>query len=214
MIPATSLEFPDIAQLHTALTEGSLTAEHLEAIRYGFFLKQHGFSVADPDKLYDLTYPDTMELVWVSLQSDIYTFHLRSNSDIYDGVQLAVMSEESFYKSLELNNPFESGAQPYDSVTQTETGATVYEYSDQIGTFRTSLYTIEDSGKTLYITENYRIASNSEQLFCSEVAPYSVVVFGTENGAHYMFAISYQDALPVHPGTELISSFSLTPYTP
>lgn len=216
VVPAMSLEFPDIAQLHTALTEGSLTEEHLEAIRYGFDLKQHGFSVADPDKLYDLTYPKPMELVWVDLQSERYTFHLRSNTDLHTGVQLTVMSETEFNKKLENYDPFKSGVFSYDYkiVPQTDADKTVYEYTTDVGTFHRSLYTVEESGKTLYISECYRIAANNDLLFCSEVSPYEVNVYGIENGAYYTFAISYNDALPSHPGTELIRSFSLTPYTP
>lgn len=209
IIPPRSVEFESVEQIYQAFMQDALSIEDLQVIQYAFPLdNRHGFLIPDPQKLYDLEFPDGMECWRISLQADTYSFNIYGKG--IGGIRSAalyIISEQEFVENYRNYRDFETSEDAFDRVTAiAERNATAYDYTNHTGQHRLILYCIENPARTLYVIERYQQIDSGG----SATVPFEIDIYGQTNGAYYTLHL-YVDKRPKISDLEAIFPI---PYQP
>lgn len=208
----SALGFQSPEEMYRKLMTGDFTMEELQIIRAEFPLVKHfGFKLFNPKDIYQLNVPAGMDVSIVMTSSDICFIAKTPSGTPTDAAiqaQYSVLSKEAFEKQITFFRRYELGDKTYKSATPIpERNAVAYDVGRTDGhTNRYVQYVYASGGRTLYVEENYPRIDESDGS-----DPYSVTVYGVENGIYYEL---YFPTVAGVPTIEWLLQFQMLPFTP
>ncbi|MBO5052582.1 MAG: hypothetical protein J6D31_10335 [Clostridia bacterium] len=213
------LHFSSLQDMYTKITNFQLDKYDLAQIRDTFGKDAYGrIPIADINQLYQPTTPEGFHahesITW---KGDSFNFsyymgdkeHYRTSFSIYP-----LYTYERKYASA--MKKYEAGT-GFDKILSTpDRNATENWSTGKGGIFKTVIYTLSTSNKTIHVVEKYFVeqtSSHNSFLYDapSETVPYFIEMYGTDHAKHFWVSM-YN--IPERPTEEWLLSFGLEPFVP
>lgn len=210
IVNAIGIYFTDVGQMKMRIKNCDFNDQELAAIQYN--CRGDGlWEICDLNNLCDAKTPQDVAVEGVYWYGNSYSFKL--DYQLASGCSFSCPDPETYNysfqeyyadcpRSLELAREFWDEKISDRNATQTF-------YQTDAGDFKLIKYEIREKNRTLYVAENYCLASYERYLEASDSVPQFINVFIEENGTLCSIRISEPED---RPSVEWLSSFGVTPY--
>lgn len=198
--------FDSVAEMKEAILGGNVSDRELYALRVQS--TDDVLEICDPNKLCDLTLPDSVSIRSVTWRGDHYSFGIKGN--LARGYVMCV-DEESYNQNFSyhyLNYPDSKFHSVNSDTTTSERNARLVDSDTSQVNFKTLLYELPTtSGNTLYVQEQFLLRwFNDPTGETSETIPDQIRFFGNWNGNYFY---GWLHEFEERPSVEWLSSFGL-----
>lgn len=211
-VQVTGITFESLADMKRTIKNNSFTRSQAAIIKTSFKKDENGIKICDPDKLYQPMNVNGLNYTGVCLGGEIYAFFIHFAGDLHG--MFIYHSKEDFDKHFKYayTDYFEHGNVTITSVVDGHYGnvpTKEYYYTTVSGVLKEVRYTLNVNGKTLIVNESYCLQMDDGIVPVSETVPYTVNIYGTDNGVNFsMFLCDFTS----RPTVEWLSQFGVEEY--
>lgn len=196
--------FTSLEEMRQTLISGALSESEVDMIQRDHAGK---WEICNLNELFDCTLPKNVSIQYCGPSGAACFWLLKS--DIFSSGSIRWLPKEQYDENYS-KDYLRVGKNAYSAENISDRNAT--EYLCNTGNFKYKYlkYQIESQGKTIYVVEEYLLASNSQIDRISESIPNRITLFIEENGA---FAYAKLYDLEDRPSVKWLSAFGLVAYT-